>query len=51
MACKGDTDSSSPRPRVVQEPYSQATIPGKWVNEVLANDLREFIGATHMLNK
>jgi len=30
-----------------KEPYGQATIPGKWVNEVFANVLQEFNGAAH----
>jgi hypothetical protein len=31
-------------------PYGQATIPGKWINEVFANVLREFNGAVQLLN-
>jgi hypothetical protein len=51
MACKGDLDSSSPRQKVYKKLYSQATTPGKWVDEVFANVLREFNGAAQSLRK
>jgi hypothetical protein len=34
-----------------KKPYSQVTIPWKWVNEVLANVLRKFNGAAQLLNE
>jgi hypothetical protein len=39
MACKGDLDSRG-RLQVYKKIYSQATIPGKGVDEVFANVLR-----------
>jgi hypothetical protein len=33
-----------------KKPYGQATISGKWVNEVFANVLREFNGTAQLLD-